>query len=54
MAGDEDVLVGGAAAFGGYYVGVVCFCDFVYDAYETFLPAGFVVFWGSFYEVGFF
>ena len=43
----EDVLVGSAAAFGGYYVGVVRWCYFVDYADETFVPVGFVVvFWG--------
>ncbi len=41
----EDVLVGGAAAFGGYYVGEVGGCYFVDYADETFVPAGFVVGW---------
>ncbi len=34
----EDVVVGGAAAFGGDYVRVVCGGDFVDDAYEAFGP----------------
>ena len=41
----EDILVGGAAAFGGYYVRVVGGCYFVDYADETFVPAGFVVVW---------
>ena len=50
VAVDEDVLVGCAATFGGYYVGVILFCYFVDDAYETFLPAILVVFRRSFRE----
>lgn len=40
VAGDEDVLVGGAAAFGGENVGEVWGGDFVDDAYEAFVPMG--------------
>lgn len=47
MAVDEDVLIGSASAFCGYYVGIVLFRDFVHDAYETFLPAVLVVFGDS-------
>ncbi len=48
VALDEDVLVGGTAAFGGYYVREIFLGDFVNDAYEAFLPAVFVIFgrWG--------
>ena len=52
VAVDEDVLVGGASAFGGYYVGIILFCYFVDDAHETFLPPVLVVFWSSFWEKG--
>lgn len=38
MAGREDVLVAGAAAFGGDDLGVVRGCDFVDNAYEAFVP----------------
>ena len=50
VAVDEDVLVGCATAFGRDYVGVILFCYFVDDAYETFLPAILVIFWRSFRE----
>lgn len=40
VAGDEDVVVGGAAAFGGDDVGVVGGCDFVDDADHVFVPVG--------------
>lgn len=40
VAGYEDVLVGGAAAFGGEDVGEVAGGDFVDDADETFGPVG--------------
>ena len=43
VAVDEDVLVGGAAAFSGDDVGVVCESDFIYDADKTFGPARAVV-----------
>lgn len=43
VALDGDILVGGSAAFGGHYMREVFLSDFVDDAYEAFLPAGFVV-----------
>ena len=43
MAFYEDVLVGGAPAFGGYYVGVVGGCYFVDYADQALVPTGFVV-----------
>ena len=49
VAGDEDIMVGSTAAFGGYDVGVVRFCDFVDAADKAFGPAGFMVF-GVFIE----
>ena len=51
VAGDEDVVVGGAAAFGGDYVGVVGGGDFVDDAHHAFGPVGIRVGWE---ERGFF
>ena len=45
MAVDEDVLVGGAAAFGGDDVREVRGGDFVDDADHGFGPGGVVVFW---------
>lgn len=44
VAVDEDVLIAGAAAFGGNDVRVVFEGDFVDDADEGFVPAVFVVF----------
>ena len=46
VAGDEDIVVGGAAAFGSDDVGEVGFSDFIDDPNKAFVPAGFVVFWG--------
>lgn len=48
VAGDKDVVVGGAAAFGGDDVGEVGFCDFIDNTDEAFVPARFVIVWGSF------
>ena len=49
VAGNEDIVVGGATAFGGDDVGVVRRRDFVDDADEAFGPlgvvVGFVLFW---------
>ena len=50
VAGHEDVGVGGSAAFGSDYMGVVLGCNLVYDADESFVPAIFVVF--LFWAVG--
>lgn len=44
VAGNENIMVGSTAAFGGYDVGVIRSCDFVDDADEAFGPADFVVF----------
>ena len=43
MAGNEDVVVRGAAAFGGDDVGVVGGGDFVDNADKAFGPVGVVV-----------
>lgn len=51
MACCEDVLVTGAAAFGGDDVGVVGSGDFVNDAHETFGPGGV---WGGSKQGGLF
>lgn len=44
VAGDEDVGVGGSAAFGGYDVCVVHGRDLVYDSDESLVPAVLVIF----------
>lgn len=53
MAGDEDVVVCGAATFCGDDMGVVFGGDLVDDAYEAFVPVGILLLCG-WEEGGFF